>query len=225
MSVSRLLLVGGVIAAPFFILTDIVAATLVYPGYDYTAQQVSELSAIGAPSRDFWMLMGYPYNLFTLAFAGGVWLVAGGRLSLRIAAVLIVFFVANNLLWGWLAPMHMRGTQFTDTDTMHIMFTISAVMLMLGFIGCGAAAFGSGFRIYSATTIVLMLVAGVVVGTQIGAIAANQPTPWMGLVERVSVYGPLIWMAVFAAALLRRQSEPAWRMAASHEPVSARGGP
>jgi hypothetical protein len=79
MSVSRLLLIGGVIAAPFFILTDIVAATLVYPGYDYTAQQVSELSAIGAPSRDFWMLMGYPYNLFTLAFAGGCgWPPAGG---------------------------------------------------------------------------------------------------------------------------------------------------
>ena len=53
MSVTRPLLICGVVAAPFFILTDIVAATLVYPGYDYSAQQVSELSAIGAPSRDF----------------------------------------------------------------------------------------------------------------------------------------------------------------------------
>ena len=223
MSVTRLLLICGVVAAPFFILTDIVAATLVYPGYDYSAQQVSELSAIGAPSRDFWMIMGYPYNLLTLAFAGGVWLAASGRLSLRIAAVLIVLFAANSLSWGWLAPMHMRGTQFTDTDTMHIVFAISAVTLMLGFIGFGATALGRGFRIYSTITVVLMLAAGTVVGTQIAAIAANQPTPWMGLVERVSVYGPMIWMAVFATALLRRPIVVASRSVVAHQGRSAPG--
>ena len=82
MPITRLLLACGTLAAPFFVLTDIIAAMLLYPGYDYSAQQVSELSAIGAPSREFWMLMGYPYNLLTLAFAAGVWLVADGRLSL-----------------------------------------------------------------------------------------------------------------------------------------------
>ena len=50
MPITRLLLICGTLAAPFFILTDVVAATLLYPGYDYSAQQVSELSAIGAPS-------------------------------------------------------------------------------------------------------------------------------------------------------------------------------
>ena len=49
MPITRLLLTCGIVAAPFFIVTDIVAATLVYPGYEYSAQQVSELSAIGAP--------------------------------------------------------------------------------------------------------------------------------------------------------------------------------
>jgi hypothetical protein len=45
------------VAAVVFIGMDIVAAGLLYPGYDYTSQQVSELSAIGAPSRGFWMAL------------------------------------------------------------------------------------------------------------------------------------------------------------------------
>jgi hypothetical protein len=208
MSLPRLLLICGVLAAPLFILTDIAAAVWFYPGYDYSAQQVSELSAIGAPSRDFWMLMGYPYNVLTLAFAAGLWLAAGERQSLRWAAALIVLFAVNSFLWGWVAPMHMRGTTFTETDTMHIAFAVSAIVLMIGFICCAAAAFGRGFRIYSAATIILMLAAGGIVSTRIAAIAANQPTPWMGLVERISVYGPIIWMAVLALMLLRR-AEPA----------------
>jgi hypothetical protein len=207
MPVTRFLLLGGIAAAPLFILTDIVAATLVYPGYDYSAQQVSELSAIGAPSRDFWMIMGYPYNLLTLAFAAGVWLAAGRRTSLKVAAVLIVLFAINSFLWGWVAPMHMRGDQFTDTDTMHIAFAGSAVALMVGFIGAGALALGRGFRIFSAMVVLAMLAAGAVVSTQIAAIAANQPTPWMGLVERVSVYSPMIWMMILAILLLR-EPEP-----------------
>jgi len=202
---TRILLICGIAAAPLFILTDIVAATWFYPGYDYSAQQVSELSAIGAPSRPFWMLMGYPYNALTFAFAVGLWRAAEHRLSLRIAAVVVMFFVVNSFAWGWVAPMHMRGTTFTDTDSMHIAFAVSAVTLMLAFICLGAAALGRGFRIYSAITIALMLVAGGVVATQVPAIAAGQPTPWMGLVERISVYGPMIWIAVLAAILLRRQ--------------------
>ena len=203
MHFTRLLLACGVIAAPLFIVTDIIAATLLYPGYDYTAQQVSELSAIGAPSRDFWMIMGYPYGLLTVAFGIGVWLVDVGERKLKLDAVFILLFAAHSFVWGWVAPMHMRGAQCTDTDTMHIAFAVSAVVLMIGFIGFGAAALGRNFRIYSVVTLVLIMSAGAVVGTQIPAIAANQPTPWMGLVERISVYGPLVWMAVLGIMLMR----------------------
>jgi len=208
MSSTRLLLICGILAAPLFILTDLVAAVWLYPGYDYTAQQVSELSAIGAPSRDFWMLMSYPYFVLTVAFAIGLWRAAQGKRSLTITAALIGLFSVNSLLWGLVAPMHGRGTTFTDTDTMHIAFAVSAVALMLAFICFGAASLGRSFRIYSAVTIVLILVAGGVAASQVPAIAANLPTPWMGLVERISVYGPTIWIAVLAIMLLPK-TQPA----------------
>jgi hypothetical protein len=200
---DRLLLSCGVITAAFFIAMDVAAATLFYPGYDYAAQQVSELSAIGAPSRPFWMQMSYPYAALMIAFGAGVWSAAAGRSGLRVTAVLIMLFAVTGLAWAQFAPMHMRATEFTGTDVAHIAFAVAAVLLILLFIGFGAAALGRGFRIYSAVTIAAVLTAGGIVGTQIPAIAAGEPTPWMGLLERVSIYGPLLWMAIFALALLR----------------------
>ena len=201
---TRLFLICGLLAAPLFILTDIGAAVWLYPGYDYAAQQVSELSAIGAPSRDFWMAMSYPYFALTLGFAAGLWRVSERRRALLVCAGLVGLFAVNSFLWGYVAPMHMRGTTFTDTDTLHLVFAISAVVLILGIIGSGALAMGTRFRIFSAVVVLMVLAAGGVVSTSIEAIAQNQPTPWMGALERISVYGPLIWMAVLAGTLLRR---------------------
>lgn len=199
---TRALLICGILAAPLFILTDLVAAFWLYPGFDITAQQVSELSAIGAPSRDFWMLMSYPYFALNAAFAIGVWR-AGSSRSLRLTAILLMLFAFNSLLWGFVAPMHMRGETFNATDTMHLLFAVSAVVLIVAILWSGAIARGPGFRLFTAIALVLIMAAGGLVSTSIEAIAANQPTPWMGLVERVSVYGPLIWMAVLAISLLR----------------------
>lgn len=202
MPLTRVLLLCGIIGGAFFVAMDLAASFWLYPGYDYTSQQVSELSAIGAPSRDAWMTLGFPHAALTLAFAIGVWRTAGDRLSLRITGVLLMLFTLNSFLWGWVAPMHMRGTTFTETDTMHIGFTVSAVVLMVGFMISGAVAQGRGFRWFSALTIVAMLAAGGVVGTQIPAVVAGEPTPWMGLVERISVYAPSLWMAVLAVMLM-----------------------
>lgn len=204
-TIRRLLLACGILASLLYIAMDVVAATFFYPGYDYTAQQVSELSAIGAPSRSFWLAVSPAYVALSIAFGVGVVWSSGGKWSLRIAGVLVVAFALLGLFWP---PMHMRGSEMLENDMMHIVFAGGAVLLMLLFMIAGAIALDRGFRIYSAVTIVAMVVAGYVVSLQISAIGAGQPTPWMGLVERVSVYGPMIWAIVFASALVRRDVSP-----------------
>jgi len=207
MSLTRLFLICGIVGAALFIAMDLAASFWLYPGYDYSSQQVSELSAIGAPTRDFWMTMGYPYAALSLAFAVGVWRAAAGRMSLQITSVLLALFALSSFLWGWLAPMHMRGVEFSATDTMHIVFTVFAVVLMVMFMSIGAVAFGRAFRVFSGLTIVAMLVAGGIVGTQIPAIALGLPTPWMGLVERISVYAPSLWISVLALMLMPQERD------------------
>jgi hypothetical protein len=46
----KALLVSGVLASLLYLGTDVLAA-LLYEGYSYTDQTVSELSAIGSPTR------------------------------------------------------------------------------------------------------------------------------------------------------------------------------
>ena len=202
MSLTRLLLACGILGAVLFVAMDWIASFWLYPGYDFTSQQVSELSAIGAPSRNTWMALGFPHAALTFAFAYGVWRARAGRRSLAITAVLLTLFALNSFLWGWVAPMHMRGVAFTATDTLHIAFTVVAVVLMVSFMTIGARPFGRRFRWFSGGTVAAMLICGGIVGTQVPAIVQGLPTPWMGLVERVSVYAPSLWMAVLALALL-----------------------
>jgi hypothetical protein len=60
--------------------------------------------------------------------------------------------------------MHLRGAEFTLTDTMHIVFSVVTVLLMLLAIAFGAAAFGKRFRLYSIATIVILAAFGALTG-------------------------------------------------------------
>jgi hypothetical protein len=50
-----------------------------------------------------------------------------------------------------------------------------------------------------------MVVCGLLVGLQTSALTANEPTPWLGVEERMNAYASMLWFAVLAVALLRTQ--------------------
>ena len=86
--------------------------------------------------------------------------------------------------------------------------TIVLVLLILLFIGFGATAEGKWFQLYSIGTILTLLVFGALAGIQGPRIAANLPTPWLGITERINVYSAMLWVLVLAVVLLReRKSE------------------
>ena len=205
-SKALLLLLGcGIASTLLYIGTDIVA-TILWKGYDYTSQQVSELSAVGAPTRALWLVMTSVYGPLVIAFGVGVWMAARSRLSLRITSILLIAFGLIGMAWAFFAPMHLRGTVgfSSDSDVMHLVFAILQVLVMVLFMAFGSGAGGKAFRIYSILTIVAMLAAGAVAGSAVQAIAAGQATPWMGLVERVSVYAPEVWILTFGVVMWRQ---------------------
>jgi hypothetical protein len=57
--------------------------------------------------------------------------------------------------------------------------------------------------IFSILTIAAILIAGGANATQASRIAQGLSTPWVGLIERVSFYGPSLWVLTLAAVLLR----------------------
>jgi cell division protein FtsW (lipid II flippase) len=128
---------------------------------------------------------------------------------LRVAGGL---FAASGLIGlGWL-PMHQRAVLAaggaTLSDTMHIVWTVVTVALMMFEMGFAAAAFDRRFRRYSIAVMVVLFVFGMLTFRSAPGVAANLPTPWLGVWERINVLGFMLWQAVLAIALLRHESSP-----------------
>jgi hypothetical protein len=64
---------------------------------------------------------------------------------------------------------------------------------------------GKRLRYYSYGTIAILVVFGVLASLQAGQMQANEPTPWMGIKERINIYATMLWVAVLAIGLLRAQ--------------------
>jgi hypothetical protein len=198
------LLICGIISSLLYVVATILGA-MQWQGYSAVSQAVSELIGIGAPSAPLVIPLFLLYSILIYAFGLGVWLSAGQKRVLRIAAVLIVAKEVLGLAATIFFPVHMRGVPGTFTETMHLIFTgVGVLLCMFPAIGFGAAAFGKGFRLYSIVTMLVFLVFGILAGMYSPNLTANLPTPWLGVLERINIFGYLLWIMVLAIKLLRR---------------------
>ncbi len=202
---NKILLYCGILSSLWYVAINIIVP-LQDSSYNIASQTVSELSAINAPTRMLWIILCFFYTLLMIAFGCGIWLSADGNKKLRFVAVVIILDAVFGSFWP---PMHQRGTVVTLTgtltDTLHIVWTTVHGALMLLMIGFGAAALGKGFRIYSAATIVVFLVFGILTGIESPGLQANKPTPHIGIWERVNIWAYMMWVIVFAIVLLRKE--------------------
>ncbi len=202
MARKGLLLCGVAASLLYAAMTAFVA--MQWNDYSSVSQTVSELSAIGAPTRSLWVPLGAVYTLLMAAFGYGILLSAHHNRALRIAGALLMAYGILGLAWP---PMHRREVLAagggTFTDTMHIVFTIATVLLMVLSMGFAASTLGKRFRIYSIVTIVVLAACGAVTSAEAPGVSANLPTPWIGVWERVNIGVFLLWIVVFALALWR----------------------
>lgn len=197
--VRNVLLACGILSSVVYLAIDL-AGWAAYPGYQFAGQTISELSAIGAPSRAAVAVLGAWYEALLVAFGAGVFLSAAGRPALRACGFLLIASAVFGSFWP---PMHMRGAGFGTTDVLHIVWTAGWLLLTLAALVLAAAARGTRFRYYTAATIAVMLVFGTLTGLQASRIPAQLATPWIGLTERANIGAFLLWIVVLAWALLR----------------------
>lgn len=199
----NLLLICGILASLVYGAMNAFVPML-YEGYSVSSQTVSELSAIGAPTRTLWVVLSLFYTVFIAAFGWGVWLSASHSRALRTAAVLLMAHAVLAIFWP---PMHQRGVEAGLTDVLHIVWTGIMGLLFMLVIAFGAAAYGRRFRVFSALTVVVMLVFGGLTGAESPGVARNLPTPWIGVWERINIAAYLLWVIVFALVLLRTRAD------------------
>jgi hypothetical protein len=181
-------------------------------GYGYTAQTVSELMAIHAPTRVLIVPLFSLYDILVIAFGLGVQRSRPRTPALWATGAFLIIYGAIGLVALWFSPMHLRGTARSATDALHVVATATIVVATLLFIAFGAVAGGKAFRLYSVATLTVLFVCGALAGMQGPRITANLPTPGLGILERVNIYGSLLWIAVLAVTLLRGEQRLADRV-------------
>jgi hypothetical protein len=93
----------------------------------------------------------------------------------------------------------------TLRNTMHIPATAVMSLFIVLAVGFGSTLLGKRFQYYSYATIAILLMFGALTSLQAGRIATNEPTPWVGIEERMNSYGIMLWVAVLAVGFLRGQ--------------------
>lgn len=204
-SLTKALLTCGILSSLYYIAINIFVP-MQYPGYSAAYHTVSELSAIDAPTRSLWVLMVTFYSPLVIAFGWGIWRTAAKNQKLRVVAILLGIYGISGFFWP---PMHQRevlaagGRSFTDT--MHIIFAVATVIMMLLTIRFGAVAFDNWFRYYSAGTILVLVIFGALTAVDSPNIQANLPTPMIGVWERINIGVFMLWVIALAFVLIRKE--------------------
>ena len=199
----KALLVCGVLSSLLYVGADLLAAAR-FPGYhDFTSQAISELTAVGAPTRGSVEPLLIAYDFLIIAFGVGVWRSAGRKRAIRLVGGLLAGIGVLGLVAIPFTPMHLRGTGSLSSDAPHIAVTGVIVLFILSAVGVGAFLFGRGFRLYSLATLATLLVFGTWTSFEAARLVADQPTPWLGVSERIHIGAYLLWVLVLAVMLLR----------------------
>ena len=202
----RALLACGVVSSVLYATIDL-AAGLQYKGYSFYSQTISELGAIGAPKPPWLVPLFLMYNVLMVAFAVAVLREGMRSNSYRlkiVGALLLVYMIVGS--GTSVFPMHVRGTGTVADDMPHIVAGLAATAVILMTMGFGSGALGRRFRNLSRTTFATILLFGAATAPFGLKLAHSEPTPGMGLLERLAYYSILVWVAGLSVAMLRRAS-------------------
>ncbi len=198
------LLACGVVSSFLYAMIDLLAG-LSYDGYSFYSQAISELGAIGAPKPSWLAPLFLTYCVLMVAFAVGVLLEGirnGSRLKIVGVLLLAYMLVGSGTSFF---PMHVRGTATLADDLPHIIAGLGATAVTLVTIGVGSTSLGRGFRTFSWLMFASILVFGALAAPSGAKLAAGEPTPGMGLLERLAYYSMLAWFAGLSIVLLREK--------------------
>ena len=181
----------------------VIFAPSAYPGYNWMAQAVSDLSAEAAPSRQLWSRLAAPYNLCGVVCATSVALfVSQERVLSRLFRVGIYLFMAMNWVsavgYG-MFPLADGGKDIAAfQEIMHMVVTTAVVLLSIASL---TALIVAGFRdrrvrsiaVWAAAALAMMLVGSIGTGVV--------PPKYFGIVERFSVFAAVGFNAVLGVYL------------------------
>jgi hypothetical membrane protein len=216
----KYLLFCGMLAALIYIGTVILGG-LLRPGYSHVAHAISELIAAGAPNTALLTPLFTLYDLLLAAFGVGLLLTVKasaerqGARSGACGALALVVSGLLGVLMNHFFPEDPGGPPVTFAGTVHVVLAgVLSLGTMLAILSTGLwlrhrPGLHAYWR-YSLLSLLLVFVSG-----GLGAVAIATHSPYLGLVERVTIGAFVQWVFVIALTLstatsvMRRPVTPA----------------
>jgi hypothetical protein len=196
---NKVFLLGGILASVVYLLAVFVGGVIT-PGYSHISQYISELIQAGAPQKGILDPLFAFYNVLVVIFGVGLFrYVRDNKNSKNLTGIVGALILLVEGLAGFLTiffPQDPIGTQITTTGTIHIILaSVSSLTSMLSILLIGlwfrsVPAFRT-FGLYSFISLAVVFVSG---GFAAATIA--NPTPINGLIERITIFSFLQWLAV-----------------------------
>ena len=180
----------------------VVLSPLAYPGYNWTAQAVSDLSAANAPSLALWNQLSALYNVCEVVCVTVVCVGIQGKKTRLLRGGIYLFAVME-----WISAVGYRMFPLSDSgyagafqDVMHMAVTAAVVLLSIisltVIIAAGAKSRDCrSYGVCAAAALGMMLV---------GAVGIKLvPPQYFGVVERFSVFAATGFNAALGIHLFR----------------------
>jgi len=184
----------------------VVFAPLAYPGYNWMAQAVSDLSAANAPSLALWNQLSALYNVCEVVCVTVVCIGIQGRKTKLLRSGIYLFAVMEwiSAVGYRMFPLSSSGYAGAFQDVMHMAVTALVVLLSIAslviIIVAGAKSKSCrSYGVCASVALAMMLV---------GAIGMKiVPAAYFGVVERFSVFAATGFNAALGIHLFCMKSE------------------
>ena len=184
----------------------VVFAPLAYPGYNWMAQAVSDLSAANAPSLALWNQLSAPYNVCEVVCVTVVCIGIQGRKTKLLRSGIYLFAVMEwiSAVGYRMFPLSSSGYAGAFQDVMHMAVTalvvlLSIVSLVIIIVAGAKSKSCRSYGVCAAVALAMMLVGAV--GMKI------VPAAYFGVVERFSVFAATGFNAALGIHLFCMKSE------------------
>jgi hypothetical protein len=195
---QKVLLTSGLLAPLLYFGTDRLVGRLI-SGYSFSAQSMSDVSAIGSPQRSLAVLLTVVACVFMTAFGISLWLVSEHVVLLRVVSLLII----GNAIFGLIATLF-----FPTHYGVRPNFVSAGVLIMFASILCfilaivlGAIASNGWFRIFSVAIPAAYILLAILRFATAKNFSTGETVSLIGAQERTMSYTYLLWVFIFSIYL------------------------
>ncbi|MHB1154375.1 MAG: DUF998 domain-containing protein [Eubacteriales bacterium] len=190
----------GMVGVISYLLHTIIGQ-LLWSEYNPITDDISSLTAIGAPNRNQLVILTVIYGIATILFAIGMIVKSFRKYHIMVRTGWIIFLVMNLVsIFGYsLFPLSGDKTQMTFGNMMHIIVTVIVVFTTIGAVFVLAAGYLKQEKMKRLGTFTLIMAVVITITGFLNPIGMANNLNILGLTERAVIYSLQLTVFVFSA--------------------------